>query len=194
MVMFLLVLDILYHLWTFRHRIGEGSISITPSVKVRKPLPMFSNPSRRLLLDDLHKLADRNRRMHLHTHVDMVRHRVDAIQMTLLPIAHPEDVSIEVALVLLRESALRASRAPDDMVCKRYMTHDVCVFGTGFQPVVIMVAVVRRLRPRLLRYWLPARCRVAAVSRRQMLTHFPTVTQILASSQSPSLFTVTVNS
>ena len=33
------------------------------------------------------------------------------------------------------------------------------------------------------RDWLTARCRVDAVIRRQMLGHFPTVTQILASSQ-----------
>ena len=45
MVMLLLVLDILYDPLPFRHRVGEGSIPITPCVKVREPLPVFLDPS-----------------------------------------------------------------------------------------------------------------------------------------------------
>ena len=115
--MFFLALDVVDDHGAFLHAIGEGSISVAPTIKVWEPLPMLPDPSRAFLFDDLHKVAQRNLRVHLDAYMEMVRHRIEPIYMAALLLTNPIDEGIQITLMLLADGGCRVLRPPNDVIC-----------------------------------------------------------------------------
>lgn len=150
-----LIAYVLYDCWTFFYAIGKSGISVAPSFKHGELVSLLLHPLGCLLLHYPHEPAYGNGRMDLHTHVNMVWHGVDAIEVAFLLVADAEDVGVQITLVSFRDSALAALGAPYDVVCEVYVCHFSRCMGTALQAGVLE-SLIRGRCPRLLRYRLPS--------------------------------------
>lgn len=118
-----LVAYVLNDCWAFLYAIGKSGISIAPTFKHGEFVSLFFHPLGCLLLHNPYELAYGNGGMDLYTHVDMVGHGVDAVEVAFLLVADAEYVGVQIALMGFRDGALAALGAPYDVVCQVYVCH-----------------------------------------------------------------------
>ena len=116
MMVLLLTADIVTDHFLIAFCISETCITISPASEMREPFWMSLQPLGRFAFQHLHKFTYRYVMTNAHKDMNMIGHRVDTMQHTLLLLTDAQYIGIQVTFMLLVDCGFGAFCSPYNMI------------------------------------------------------------------------------